>query len=372
MPIQKITAFVKSESVLVISGVLALISCFFTLPSAAYFSYINYKTLAILFCLMTVVAGLRAIGIFEILCHFLLSRVRSVRWLMLVMVLLCFFLSMFLTNDVALITLVPFTLTLMESEKSSDNSQRMLLHVIVMATISPNLGGMLPPFGNPAYNFSMGEFIKLMLPYSFISLVLVIAGTLCFPLGKINASSKSDFASEISLSENRGRLIVYVGLFFLSILSVSRILDYRLVLILVIVAVLICDRRRFLNVDYSLLLTFVFFFIFIGNIGAITQVDSFLSSVIRGREVLVSILTSQVTSNVPAAILLSDFTENGKGLVIGTNLGGLGTLIASMASLITYRFYAQRKNAKNGRYLVYFSLLNAAFLVILYLFYIIL
>ena len=125
-----------------------------------------------------------------------------------------------------------------------------------------------------------------------------------------------------------------------------------------------------MNVDYSLLLTFVFFFIFIGNIGAIPQVDSFLSSVIRGREVLVSILTSQVTSNVPAAILLSDFTENGKGLVIGTNLGGLGTLIASMASLITYRFYAQRKNAKNGRYLVYFSLLNAAFLVILYLFYI--
>ena len=114
----------------------------------------------------------------------------------------------------------------------------------------------------------------------------------------------------------------------------------------------------------------MFFFIFIGNIGAIPQVDSFLSSVIRGREVLVSILTSQVTSNVPAAILLSDFTENGKGLVIGTNLGGLGTLIASMASLITYRFYAQRKNAKNGRYLVYFSLLNAAFLVILYLFYI--
>ena len=377
MPIQKITAFVKSESVLVISGVLALISCFFTLPSAAYFSYINYKTLAILFCLMTVVAGLRAIGIFEILCHFLLSRVRSVRWLMLVMVLLCFFLSMFLTNDVALITLVPFTLTLMESEKSSGNSERMLIHVLVMETISANLGSMLTPFGNPqnlylytAYNFSMGEFIKLMLPYSFISLILVIAGTLCFPLGKINASSKSDFASEISLSENRGRLIVYVGLFFLSILSVSRILDYRLVLILVIVAVLICDRRRFLNVDYSLLLIFVFFFIFIGNIGAITQVDSFLSSVIRGREVLVSILTSQVTSNVPAAILLSDFTENGKGLVIGTNLGGLGTLIASMASLITYRFYAQRKNAKNGRYLVYFSLLNAAFLVILYLFYI--
>ena len=377
MPIQKITAFVKSESVLVISGVLALISCFFTPPSAAYFSYINYKTLAILFCLMTVVTGLRAIGIFEILCHFLLSKVRAVRWLMLVMVLLCFFLSMFLTNDVALITLVPFTLILMESEKSSDNSERMLIHVLVMETISANLGSMLTPFGNPqnlylytAYNFSMGEFIKLMLPYSFISLFLVIAGTLCYPLGKINASSKSDFASEISLSENRGRLIVYVGLFFLSILSVSRILDYRLVLILVIAAVLVCDRRRFLNVDYSLLLTFVFFFIFIGNIGAIPQVDRFLSSVIRGREVLVSILTSQVTSNVPAAILLSDFTENGKGLVIGTNLGGLGTLIASMASLITYRFYAQRKEAKNGRYLVYFSLFNVAFLVILYLFYI--
>jgi Na+/H+ antiporter NhaD/arsenite permease-like protein len=239
---------------------------------------------------------------------------------------------------------------------------------------------MLTPFGNPQnlylysrYQFSMKDFLLLMLPYTLISLALVLLETL-FTCG---AGEKTKGSTRQSTKNNRensplqsnkidtGKFIYFLILFLLCLLSVARILDHRILFVLVLAAVWIKEKKLLTRVDYSLLITFVFFFVFIGNLGNVTAVRSFLKKIVDGREVLTSVLASQVVSNVPAAILLSGFTENGKALVIGTNLGGLGTLIASMASLITYKFFAEEYGDRRLAYILRFSLVNVALLLIL-------
>ena len=363
---QTLVQFLRSQTVLVVSAVLALVSCFLVPPSRAYVSYVDWRVLGLLFSLMAVVAGLRTAGTFRVLTEFLLRKVSSMRVIALLLVLLCFGFSMFLTNDVTLITLVPFTLLVF---RQMTGSEKALVHTLVLETLAANLGSMLTPIGNPQnlylysqYDLSLGVFFRTMAPYTALSLVLFVVLTLVLvPGGAASLSEGSTFHSF-----HRKTFFVYAALFLLCLLSVARVLDWRVLLVAVLAVVVLENYRLLRMVDYSLLLTFVFFFVFIGNVGSLPDVREFLENAVRGREAETGILASQVISNVPAALLLSKFTTDGTGLLIGVNLGGLGTLIASMASLITYRLYAATDRAMKGRYFGEFTLWNVVFLAALY------
>ena len=357
----KVKEFLKKEAVLVISLVLAVASMFFVSPSAEYIEYIDFRTLALLLCLMLVMAGLNALGIFRLLADKLLSRTNSTRTLGLTLNLLCFFSSMLITNDVALITFVPFTLIVL---KLSDKMNKAIL-LVVLETVAANLGSMLTPIGNPqnlylfsAFSMGLGEFVGAVVPYAVLSLLLIVISS--FLLGNEKITVKADRSTpEI----NKLKVIVYAALFAASLLTVFRVIPYPVTLAITLMAVIFTDRKTLLKADYSLLLTFVFLFVFIGNLGKIEAVSTFLKSVVSGREVLVGIAASQVFSNVPAALLLSGFTHNATALLVGVNLGGLGTLIASMASLISFKLIA-KENIKSGRYMLVFTVVNVVFLVL--------
>lgn len=358
---EKIFSFIKNEIVLLVSLVLAFGSMFFVKPSREYFSYIDFRTLGLLFCLMAVMAGLNAMGVFKKIALSLLKKVKKTYQLYLTLVLLCFFSSMIITNDVALITFVPFTIVTLKLA----NQKEKLIYIVVMQTIAANLGSMLTPIGNPQnlylfsfFGISTIDFVKTILPYSLLSLVLLIIGGLF--------SGKKDIQiekTEESIKLSKPLLIVYFVLFVLALLSVFRVLPYQILFVIVVVAVLIFDRKCITKIDYSLLLTFVFLFVFIGNLGNIEVISNWLKKIVVGNEILVGIASSQVFSNVPACLLLSKFTDNARALLVGVNLGGLGTMIASMASLISFKF-VQKEKLNIGKYFLQFTLLNVVFLAL--------
>ena len=511
-----ILEFIKKEPILTVATVLAIISCFFVTPGREYLSYINWRTLILLFCLMAVVAGFAKAGVFRYISRKLSQRMKDTRRLSVGFMLLCFLLSMFVTNDVALVTVVPLTLLTMMG-----CSEKAKIQTLVQETIAANLGSMLTPFGNPQnlylssyYGIGMGEFLRLMLPYTGVALVILLLQTLISPKeglggrareagipegraseagvpeGRVKEAGNPGGASEAGIQEERakgaevpegkkreagipegrvkeaaisereareagvlegrvkeagipergareagipeerakgavtpggaseagiqeerakgaeapegknreaaslyesgenltgkdemyeealrekllrskGRLVsilLYGILFIVSMFSVARILDYRILFGIILITILVYDRSVLRNVNYTLLLTFVSFFVLIGNLGAMTQIQAALTQMIEGRELLTAILSSQIISNVPAAVLLSGFTDQGKALIVGTDLGGLGTLIASMASIITFQLYSLESGAKKGKYLLTFTLWNVIDLVIL-------
>lgn len=364
-----LTAFFKKETVLCIAALLAVLSAFLVPPSPEYLSYLDFRVLALLFCLMLVVAGLQSIGVFRFLGELLLARVHTARQLALLLTMLCFFSAMLITNDVALLTFVPFAIMVL----SMAGLKELLIPVIVLQTIAANLGSMLTPVGNPqnlylysAFSLSPGTFLLHMLPLTAISALLLIISILLLkkrPLGNLTESCEDPTDKRLS---SPGKLAAYLLLFAVCLLCVARLLHWGLMLAALILAVFFLDRSLFRKADYFLLLTFVCFFVFIGNMERIPAIADFLRSFISGRELLLGALFSQAISNVPAAILLSGFTDASGPLLYGVNIGGLGTLIASLASVISYRLYGADKGAAKGAYLRVFTVYNLAFLLILY------
>lgn len=357
----KVKEIIKNEIVLILSFVLAMISAFFVVPNTKYFEYIDFRTLGLLFCLMVVMAGFNNMGVFRFVAENMLSKVKTTSGLSLILGLLCFFSSMIITNDVALITFVPFTVTALKLSNKMDK----LIWIVTVETIAANLGSMLTPIGNPqnlylfsTFNMSFNDFVSTILPYAILSLFLVILS--CLFVGKCKIESKKN---EDKYEFSKLHIIIYGILFALALLTVFRVIPYLITVFITIITILILDRKVISKVDYSLLFTFIFLFIFIGNLGEIKPISEFLKSIVNGNEVLVGVISSQVFSNVPAAILLSKFTENAKDLLIGVNLGGLGTLIASMASLISFKFVAKEKTS-TGKYVLTFTIANVVFLLL--------
>ena len=357
---------IKKDPVFFISGILAIVSCFFVTPDEKYLEYIDFRVLAILFCMMLVVSELVLLGVFDKLTNKLLSKVNSSRLVSLILVWLAFFMGMILTNDVTLVTLVPFAIALM---KSFDD-RKTLTFTLILMTVATNLGSMQTPIGNPQniylythYNMEMGHFLTLVLPYSLCSLVLVTIAVFILCKDMKIQSEKKEEKTKIS----GVKLAICLVLFVVSLLVVLRVIHFLIAFSVLAVVMLIMDRKAFKGVDYTLLITFVFFFVFVGNMGRIDVVYEAISKIVEKSPALTAIVSSQVISNVPAAILLSVFTDNGDALVIGTNLGGLGTLIASMASLITYKFHAALPKAKEKSisYVGAFTVVNVIFLAVL-------
>lgn len=330
----------------------------------------------------------------------MLYYVKNARQLELVLVLGCFFASMWITNDVALLTFVPFAVAVLQAAGLTEN----LIFVIVMQTIAANLGSMCTPIGNPQnlYLYSLSgspvtAFLKLMFPVTAVSLGLLLVTSLCIPKREIKVqaeraileqgaadrkaagraiSDRKMSGAEVSDKEEmvrenakdeKVRLCGYLTLFFLCILTVLHVLDYRMLLAIVIGVLFVLDRQLFTKPDYMLLITFVAFFILVGNIKNMDGFSAFLRTHVGGHELAASIFASQIISNVPAAVLLSGFTENINALILGTNIGGLGTLIASMASLISYKQYALTPQSEKGKYMLVFTGWNVVFLVILWI-----
>ena len=364
---QKMIAFAKSEFVLCIAAVCAVISMFFVPPSAAYLDYIDVRTLCLLFCLMALVAGFGKCNVFRLLAQTLLSMQKNMRGLSVVLILLPFFSSMLITNDVALITFVPFTILVLSMCGHTEAAPVL----IVFQTIAANLGSMATPFGNPQnlflyanYNLSAGDFFGTVVPITAVSFVCLL---LC-GLSRKNDPVSVSFTEKVELAYPK-LCVMFAALFALTLLSVFHVVHYAVVTVIVAVCLFLFSRDLLKKVDYCLLVTFVCFFVFAGNIGVIPAVNEALSAVMEKNALLTSILASQVISNVPAAVLLSGFTENWRALLAGTNIGGLGTPIASMASLISLKLYMKSEDARPSYYMIFFTVCNVVGLVLLTGFY---
>ena len=365
---EKVIGFIKKDTVLCVAMTLAMVSAFFVKPTLNYVNYIDFRVLGILLSLMTVMAGLQRNGLFDMIGSSLLKRTKNTMQLSLVLVFLCFFFSMFITNDVSLITFVPFAmLTLRKC-----NQEKLLIPVIIVQTLAANLGSMLTPIGNPQnlYLYGLagvgaGKFIMWLLPYTIVSATLLIISIMLLKNKNADVSMKDtdDNSGQKAVPVN---VLLYTILFIIALLVVARVLPWYVLTVLVLVTTFIIERNVLLKADYALLLTFVGFFIFTGNMGRIEPVALFLSGIADGREIGVGIITSQCISNVPAALLLSGFTHNIKNLALGVNIGGLGTLIASMASLISYKQYVNEVPDGKGKYFVTFTVYNVIFLIVLY------
>ena len=364
---KNLVEFLKKETVLCIAFLLAVISAFIVPVDAQYIEYMDFRVLVLLFALMTVMSGLQSLGIFEKLSYSLLKYVKSTRSLTLLLVSLCFFLAMFITNDVALITFVPFTILILEKIDSPKN----LIPIIVLETIAANLGSMLTPIGNPQNLYlyglsglSISEFLLHMAPSTIISFVLLIICSLFLKKEEITILETTNTV------ENKKPVLTayYFVLFILCLLTVAYLIPYPVLLLVSIPVLLIWDNETLKKVDYSLLLTFISFFVFIGNMQRIPAVAEMISSLVEGKELITAFLASQIISNVPAAMLLSGFTDNYRDLLLGVNIGGLGSLIASLASLISFKYFAnyvaklpKESNITKGKYLVHFTSMNVLF-----------
>lgn len=371
--LQKIIDFIKKETVLTIATVLAVVSAFWVHPGRQYVDYIDWRVLGILLSLMLIVAGFQSNGLFDAIGSRLLAKTKNTAQLMLVLVFLCFFSSMFITNDVALLTFVPFACTILQK----CHQERLIVTAFVLQTLAANLGSMLTPVGNPQnlylYSISgagLGELSDGWHRIRSCQVCFCCLSCSCSARASARISLETGALLQTPGAAGRKKNGIYLALFVLSLLSVARVLPWELMLAVVLIVLIFTDRAVFLRVDYCLLFTFISFFIFIGNMGNIEAVRSVLQSLVAGRELAVGIGASQIISNVPATLLLADFTQDIKNLTIGVNLGGLGTLIASMASLISYKIYAHNYNKTKGRYLLWFTIANVLFLAVLVLVYV--
>lgn len=360
-----IKATIKNNAVTFIALLCAAVTCFFVPPDAEYLGYFDFKTLTCLFCTLAVVCALRNVRFFYTLARKIVKRFKNARLAVIAIVYVTFLGSMLLANDMALLTFLPLGYFVLHTT----GKRKYMAFTFIMQNIAANLGGMLTPFGNPQnlylyskFNIPDLEFIKIMLPPFLLSVLMITLSCIVF------VRPEPLELDDESYNTPRGRVAIYLLLFALSIVIVFRVIPYYVGLIVVIPVLLIMDRRALLNVDYGLLFTFVFFFIFSGNLARIDAVQAFFSELLAKNTLLVSVASCQLISNVPSAILLSQFTDNYRALLLGVNIGGTGTLIASLASLITFREYTSENKGKALSYVLKFSAFNFSFLIILTLF----
>ena len=362
---KRIIAFARTNVVMLIAASLALITSFIVPPDKEYIGYFDFKTLTCLFTVLAVVCALRNVRFFYTLAEKIVKHFTNARIAVLALVYITFIGSMLIANDMALLTFLPLGYFVLVSTKK----EKYMCITFILQNIAANLGGMLTPFGNPQnlylyskFNIPDGEFVMIMLPPFVLAILMITLSVIVFikpePL-------------EFSGVERRlpkARVTMYLLLFAYSILCVFRFIPYQTALIIIPVVILFMDRRALLDVDYGLLLTFVFFFIFSGNMSRIDPVREIFVFLLDKSTLVVSALSCQFISNVPTAILLSRFTDNYKELLLGVNVGGCGTIISSLASLITFREYAQHNKGKSGKYLLVFSAFNFTFLIVMLLF----
>lgn len=354
--------FAKKNAVMLIAFAAALITSLFVPVDKEYIGYFDFKTLSCLFCVLAVVCALKDINFFFVIARKIVHFFKTARMSILALVYITFIGSMLIANDMALLTFLPLGFLVL----SSTGKQKYMAFTFIMQNIAANLGGMLTPFGNPQnlylytkFNIPNGEFMGIMAPPFILSVVLI---TLCCI---IFVKNEPLMISNEKIELNGKRTALYLALFALAIAIVFRGIPYWIGLIIIPAVLFFADRHALESVDYPLLFTFVLFFIFAGNMARMDAVRDFFSTLLSKNTLLCSALSCQCISNVPSAILLSQFTGNYAELLIGVNVGGVGTLIASLASLITFREYVKHDPKSTRRYIAEFSAFNFGFLIIL-------
>ena len=360
--LRSVKGFAKKNLVMVIALFAAVITMFIVPPDEQYLQYFDFKTLTCLFCVLSVVCALRNIRFFYVLARKVVRLFKNARMSVLALVYITFIGSMLIANDMALLTFLPLGFFVL----STTRKEKYMACTFIMQNIAANLGGMLTPFGNPQnlylyskFSIPNSEFVKIMAPPFAIAVTMITICCLIFVKPE-----------PLAIDDEKIRLpalhtTLYLLLFALSIAIVFRGIPYWIGLIVVPLSLLYLDRKALLEVDYPLLFTFVFFFVFAGNMGRIEGVRQFFSGLLEKNTFLVSVISCQFISNVPTAVLLSQFTTDYPALLVGVNIGGVGTLIASLASLITFREYVKSNPGKSIRYVVEYTLFNAGFLVVL-------
>lgn len=388
---QRVLTFLRSETILIVATLLAIISCFIVPPDGQYGGYVHVSTISQLVCLMLVVVGFQRIGVFRIIGSSLLHRVHTARGVVLTFIALTFISAMFITNDVALLTFVPFALAVLVMAHMEDEA----IIVCALMTVAANTGSMLTPVGN-AHNLyfkaltgmSTGHFLRIMAPYSILAAVLLVVVTCVvfrgrriaefdgmdskgFERGVLAPDPTRHQPDEIKVTGYGAgyggwRAIVYTGVFVVCVLAVSDMVPLWVMCAVTFVAMVVCDRGSFRHADWALPLTFIMFFVFIGNMKRVPEFAGIAQAFVGQHPLEVSIISSQIISNVPASLLLSGFCDQWVPLIIGTNIGGMGTLIASMASLITYKNYTRQYPRQKGRYLGVYTAVSVMFLLLMY------
>lgn len=358
----KALRFIKRNIVFFIAAFAAIISCFLVPPDKGYINYFDWKTLSCLFLTLAVICALRNVKFFTILARKLVMMTGNLRALFILLIIITFIGSMIIANDMALITFLPlgyFALSVTKQEKY-------MAYLFVLQNISANLGGMLTPFGNPQnlylysyFNIPTGEFCLIMLPCFLIAVSLLILA--CLPIKPIKFTLNKKFPEKLNVKKT----VLYLVLFAFSILIVFRVIPFYVGLILIPLILLFVDREALKMVDYGLLGTFFFFFIFAGNLARVDAVNTVISELLKKDTLIVSIASCQFISNVPSAILLSKFTTDYPALLLGVNIGGTGTLIASLASLITFSEFRILHPKETKKYILIFTVANVLFLLIL-------
>ncbi len=357
---ERVGKLITANIFLAVALAAALTTMLFVPPDAAYIEYFDFKTLACLFSVLAVVNAMKNIGVFTVAARKIIRVFGTRRGMILALVYITFIGSMFIANDMALLTFLPLGYFVLEAT----NDRRDMAFTFIMQNIAANLGGMLTPFGNPQNLYIYTRFSVPTLEFMGIMLVpfavSVTAITLCcFFIKNDNVTLDEDDSVRI---KDKKKLGVYTALFMLSVIIVFRVIPYYLGPIVIVPALLLLDREALKKTDYGLLLTFAAFFVFSGNMSRIPAVQGFFSDLLSRDTLLVSALSCQCISNVPTTVLLSQFTSNVRELLMGVNIGGVGTLISSLASLITFREYQKHEPDKMGRYIALFSLVNFAFL----------
>ena len=361
--LDRIITFIRDEAVLCIAFICACVSLAMTGDVSSVAEYIDWRVIVLLFCLMAAVAGLRSSGVLARMAQMLVSGKRSQRAVCFALVMLPFFSSMLVTNDVALLAFVPIAVLALEAAGWQDRMAR----VIVLQAIAANLGGMVTPFGNPqnlfiftTYELSAADFFLTLVPFGVLAFALLTVTCATFGEGNSSVSLRlDDRAIDVR------RFALHAALFVMGALAVMRIVPYQIALLVVAGALFVFDRKIFAQVDYALLATFVCFFVFSGNLSHMPVVQDLLGGFMRVHPMLTSLLASQVISNVPAAVLLAQFTANWHSLLVGVDLGGLGTPIASLASLIALKLYLHTRGANALAFLREFAIANAVALILM-------
>ena len=362
---ETVSAFIKKNTVMCIAMAAAVLTSLLIRPDAQYIEYFDFKTLTCLFCVLAVVCALKNINFFYMLARKIVRIFKNARLSILALVYITFIGSMLIANDMALLTFLPLGMFVL----TTTGKNKYMAFTFIMQNIAANLGGMLTPFGNPQnlylytkFQIPTLEFMEIMAPPFVMAVALITLCCLIFVKPEPLELKDEPMVMPVV------RTAVYMALFALSIVIVFRAIPYWIGLIVIPLVLLFMDRKALKMVDYPLLLTFVFFFIFSGNLARVDAVRNLFSMLLAKSTLLFSVASCQVISNVPSAILLSQFTENYRELLLGVNIGGVGTLIASLASLITFREYTKQNKGKTGYYVALFTAFNFAFLILLALF----
>ena len=363
MSVNNFFKIIKNHIVVIVAFVITIVTIFFIPINKSYLQYFDFRTLSCLFLVSLIISACKEINIFFIVAKNIIINFKKFRICYIILISITFIGSMVIANDMALITFLPLGYIILKQSKNEQYEA----FVFVMQNISANLGGMLTPFGNPQnlyiynkFNIAVLDFMLIMLIPFTVSIVLILLTSFFIPNVELNIENEK-------VKTNKIKIIIYLLLFIFAIFIIFRMIKYIYGLIIIPILIFILDKKAFKNVDYQLLITFCLFFIFAGNMSKIDLIKNFFVKCLNINPLLTTIVSCQIISNVPTSILMSQFTNNYKALLYGVNIGGLGTLIASLASLIT--FFEYKKEIKNQAlfYLKIFTTINLLFLTVLYI-----